>query len=235
MTTKPSKPSKITKLNITENFFGDDTSAHRVRRRTQLCTRVFTWQHCWYGSACNYAHDITELFVLSCNYYSRCDRVIKQDGKYQNIDATNIDATCLHVHPGEDIIDYCKRTGKFPTGVKPVTKVAHATPTVPTLIPAVVVAKKVVAFKTGKTSENAKSTPSVLEVKSQVKSQVKTEPAVVKAPVKARPSTDDDSALVVEFADDGQMVVLCKSDQDVQMAFKMALESKQSIRIKKVE
>ena len=234
------KTSKTSKLNITENFFGDDASTYQKRRKTQLCTRVFTGQACRYGSDCNYVHDISELFVLSCNYNSKCEWIVKKDGKYENFDDEK--TICSHVHPGEDLLDYCKRTKKFPTGLKPATKLVEGTPAVPTLIPAVVVtrvfkttlpSKKIVAIKTAKPSENTKP-PSFFEV--EVKSQVKTKPAVIKEePIKARSSADDDdSALVIEFDESGHMVVVCKSDQDVQMAFKMALESKQSIRIKKV-
>jgi hypothetical protein len=73
--------------------------------RSKMCRSVGTGRPCPHGAKCRYAHTPEELKVPTCFFKDACNRVRKTKDGYKNC----CKRKCLFIHPGEDMVKYCRR------------------------------------------------------------------------------------------------------------------------------
>ena len=189
------------------------------RRKTALCAHEFGNGNgkCTFGDKCNFAHSFEELRVKECGWGYDCKKVAFDDGKYYN--ATNAGAKCCNfLHPEETKKNFCFRTERL----KP-HSVHHSV--VKSVKPAVRLEDVSFPSLPAQTEERKAEVKSATCFADAVKSE---EPKL--ATNKTFKNTED---FIIEVDDDGVATISCFSEEHIKVAFKIALESKRSVRIKR--
>jgi len=183
------------------------------RTKTALC-RHFLSGDCSFGDKCNFVHDLDELRVKECRFGDECIKVgySVSNGNYFNT-ATKV--FCTFLHPEETKHNYCVRTGKI--SVKNIHSTASVTRPV----------------KFVEDPMSFPSLPTVTSTPTTVKVAVPVVP-VSKDTVEKKSSSKSEHDFIVEVDEKGHAVITCFSEDHIKVAFKIALESKRSVKIRRI-